>query len=869
MAKLIGISILVKGRWIGGRSIRSYLYVLLLLWPSAVMAQFTEITTSAGVGIFGDPTGVGSADYDGDGFVDFMLPLGLYRNNGDETFTNVASSVGIDKFPNVTAWGDFDNDGDPDLATLMYGPSPASPPNGVHILRNDPGGGIGGRTFTVFTSFPETAAYNFPSWIDYDLDGDLDLYVGYFSGFSSRLFHNQLKETGSVSFTDVTAAVGLAGLTIEPQCISWGDVDNDGDPDFYLSLHSSFTDRFYKNELKETGSAFFTEILSSTNIAGNTTEFVLFLDFDNDGDLDLYQGLGFFTPNRLYRSLWVETGTLTFENVTAAMGVSNPVDGGPVAWGDIDNDGDVDLLGGSFSNDSWVLYRNELIETGSTGFTDVTTPAGLGSLPHQHMMHFFDINNDGDLDLFVPGNATTNRLFRNDYPSKNWLQVQLRGSRSSREGNGARVRVVTGGNTQIRDVQRFATIRGQGPGQIHFGLGAATEVDELTVFWPSGIEQTFTGIAANQIVLVNENQPPVADAGPDITTECASPSGTPITLNGSGSFDPDNDPLTFSWSAPGITFDDPSSATPTARFPLGMTTVTLTVEDPSKEKDSDEALVTVKDTTPPEVTATWEPIKVEEDEGTFRVVCTTEDLCDPAPPVEACLRIDLTGLEVKAKVVPRKGISVEIDQEEGVAMVKAPTSTLLSELLAALQQGCFPILDGQIVHVEVDDDDEGVELKFGKDGALRFEGATPPQLVCTATDASGNVGEATAVPAFASEEEDNDDEEEGDDDGGAGKLVVAGPAPASAGLFQNAPNPFNPRTNIAYQLAEAGEVSLVIYNLMGQPIRVLVHGYQEAGYYRVTWEGKDGAGQPVSSGIYLYRLVSKKGVQTQRMLLLR
>lgn len=108
------------------------------------------------------------------------------------------------------------------------------------------------------------------------------------------------------------------------------------------------------------------------------------------------------------------------------------------------------------------------------------------------------------------------------------------------------------------------------------------------------------------------------------------------------------------------------------------------------------------------------------------------------------------------------------------------------------------------------------------------------------------------------------------DEIGGGSVVIRAAKPAlSDSLFQNVPNPFNPSTLIAYQLPEAGRVSLVVYSLLGQPVRALVQDHQEAGYYKVTWDGKDAYGRPVSSGVYLYRFVSKGQVETKRMLLLK
>jgi len=131
------------------------------------------------------------------------------------------------------------------------------------------------------------------------------------------------------------------------------------------------------------------------------------------------------------------------------------------------------------------------------------------------------------------------------------------------------------------------------------------------------------------------NQPPVADAGPDTTVECTGASGTPVTLNGLRSSDPDDDPLTYAWTAPGIVFDDPTRATPTASFPLGSTVVTLTVSD-GQLSDDDEVVVTIEDTTPPEVTLTLDPAALwppNHKLASIHATVVATDACDGAPVV--------------------------------------------------------------------------------------------------------------------------------------------------------------------------------------------------------------------------------------------
>ena len=213
------------------------------------------------------------------------------------------------------------------------------------------------------------------------------------------------------------------------------------------------------------------------------------------------------------------------------------------------------------------------------------------------------------------------------------------------------------------------------------------------------------------------NQPPIADANGPYVAECASPSGASVSLDGSGSTDPDGDTLTFSWSDTGIIFDDATSPTPTATFPIGTTTVTLEVDD-GTAMDSDTTDVTVQDTTVPDVAAALVPIgdgdEDDDDEGRFRVEFSATDACDASPAVSAVLEVS------------------------GIADPIAVTN-------------------GQVIEFEFEDDGTEVETE---NGVLEIEspGLT---LRVTGTDSSGNTGEATAQPTGLNA--DNDSEYDDDD----------------------------------------------------------------------------------------------------------
>ena len=263
------------------------------------------------------------------------------------------------------------------------------------------------------------------------------------------------------------------------------------------------------------------------------------------------------------------------------------------------------------------------------------------------------------------------------------------------------------------------------------------------------------------------NQPPTANAGPDQTVECSSSAGAVVSLDGSGSSDPDGDPLTFSWSASGITFDDPTSATPTATFPLGTTRASLVVNDGRVDSDPDIVDITVQDTTAPTISAQWVPLKVEEEEGAFRLEFSASDVCDLTPEVMGVVETPpLDGLKVKLKT--KSAVEILFDLDEGVVKIQGPAPRAL---LAQLRQfGGLLVESGQRVEIKLKDGDEDeLEFKFDKDGKLKVE-APSVVLAVTSEDASGNASTSRASPQFAPGEDDDDDGdgEDKDDDESSG-----------------------------------------------------------------------------------------------------
>ena len=440
-------------------------------YATSQLPQFTDVGAIAGVNDSGSGSGMAWGDYDGDGDQDFYLANHdnevnrLYRNNGNETFTEVGASAGVNdggSGQGVT-WGDYDNDGDIDL----YLANTHSQAN--RLYRNNGNGTLTevGASAGVNDSGNGTGV----SWGDYDNDGDIDLYLVNQSQ-ANRLYHNN----GDGTFTEVGSSLGVDD-TGNGRTGPWGDYDNDGDLDLYLT-NDGGTNRLYRNN----GDGSFTEVGATEGVTDNGTG-VSWADFDNDGDLDLYLGRASGQANRLYRN----NANGTFTEVGASAGVNDSGEGIGVAWGDYDNDGDLDLHLANTSGQANRLYQNN----GNSTFTEVGTTTGVDDSGNAQGAAWADFDSDGDLDFYLINSLQANRLYRNNGTTNRWLIVKLVGSVSNKDGIGARVTAVAGGTRQRRDVDGGSGYVSQQPSlPVEFGFGSTTTLDALIVRWPSGIVQT-------------------------------------------------------------------------------------------------------------------------------------------------------------------------------------------------------------------------------------------------------------------------------------------------------------------------------------------------------------------------------------------
>jgi hypothetical protein len=525
--------------------------------PLSVAIQLVDVTEDVGIsfvhvnGARGDlhmPETIGSGggflDYDGDGYLDLYLvnsgdltgeasaSSALYRNAADGTFVNVTTAAGLDTsgpYGMGCAVGDYDNDGDPDIYVTAFGPN--------LFYRND-----GDGTFTDVTAFAGVAD---PAWsasatfVDVDLDGDLDLYVAnyveydlaadyppcaesglrtychprHFDGAPDTLYRNN----GDGTFSDITREAGIVdhggpyagkGLGVVS-----ADFNGDGAPDFYVA-NDDTPNFLFRND----GTGRFEEIalISGCAYSGDGVAQagmgVDAGDYDGDGLMDVFVTNLSHETNALYRN----TGDGFFDDMAyrAHVGEESYLHVGfGTGFVDLDNDGLLDIF---VANGHILPNIADMTDTvtyaqptqvfrnlGDGAFVEATRDMGADFQAHgvARAAIFGDYDNDGDMDVVVTYSGGPARVLRNDGGNANsWLRVTLPGA----SGIGARVTVTVGGCEQVREVRRGSSYLASHDPRALFGLGDAKIVDRVHIRWPSGIERSFEHVLVNRELTATE-----------------------------------------------------------------------------------------------------------------------------------------------------------------------------------------------------------------------------------------------------------------------------------------------------------------------------------------------------------------------------
>ena len=527
-------------------------------------ARFTDVAARAGLThptIYGGVDakryivevvgcGVAAIDYDNDGWLDLLVlsgtrlegaPAGtsnrLYKNNRDGTFSDVTARAGL----TWTGWasavtvGDYDNDGFDDIFISAYG---------QNVLYRNNGNG----TFTDVTARAGLASPGVRygagcTWVDYDRDGKLDLFVAtYLDTTIEKLpkpgdsndcrwkgvpvncgprglptgYVQLFRNNGDGTFTDVSRASGIAAAAKSyPMTAVAADYDGDGWPDIYVACDSTPSwlfrnqrDGTFKEEALERGLALSEDGLEQAGMGIATG------DYDLDGRLDIFKTHFADDTNVLYRG--DDGGFFTDVTIRAGIGVETRY----VGWGaglvDLDNDGLPDIFmvtGGVYpevekqlpaypAKTPRLVFRN----LGNGRFEELIEEAGPG-VAAAHCSRgcaFGDFDNDGDVDVVVVNLNEPPSLLRNDLTGGgHWLKVLLVGATSNRSAIGAKVAARYGTRTQVQVVSAQASFYSVNDRRLHFGLGEATAAD-LTIRWPNGATEEIARVGADQLVVIRE-----------------------------------------------------------------------------------------------------------------------------------------------------------------------------------------------------------------------------------------------------------------------------------------------------------------------------------------------------------------------------
>jgi hypothetical protein len=482
---------------------KNILVFLFLCYASYLQAQYFTKVSSPLSTTPGDSRSVNLVDVNNDNYIDCFISNGprggqnnmLFINDHKGNFTRVVTdSITLDEKPSDGAtFADVDNDGDLD-------PFVANWYNANNLFYLNDGQGnftrIAKGDAVNNKGYSETAAFG-----DYNKDGFVDLYVTNSEGYK----HNFLYINDRLGNFKRVMEGSAATDTSYSRCVNWTDIDNDGDPDLFVTNENKQNEQLYRND----GQEVLTKLTDGPllNNAGNTTS-SSWSDIDNDGDLDV-----FLTNDSGLNSLFKNNGGFNFTKVTDDIVTTTEAHSFSSAWSDVDNDGDEDLFVTNSFRGKKRLTNYFYLNNGDGTFKRNIADVVANDTAWSYGCAFGDYDNDGFQDLAVATcrfNKTDDAdlLYHNNGNSNHWISLKLTGTKSNRAAIGARVYVKANINgklvTQMREVSAQNGYCSQNDLRVQIGLGKTTIIEELKITWPLGLTQTFKNIKADQFLEVQE-----------------------------------------------------------------------------------------------------------------------------------------------------------------------------------------------------------------------------------------------------------------------------------------------------------------------------------------------------------------------------
>ena len=527
---LINLAYMVKGDY-PDKVPQRWLIPQLTPSDSITFPEFTEIAESAGLDHISLAGGSIADDFDGDGLIDIMVSswgldnqLHYFKNMGNRGFedqTESANLIGITGGLNMVH-GDYNNDGWVDVFVLRGGwfGEDGNHPNS--LLKNN-----GNGTFTdvtISTSIYSEHPTQTASWGDFNNDGWLDLFIGNENTGGSNHISELYQNNGDGTFSEVAQAHNINAIGFI-KAVIWGDINNDGFLDLYISRLGE-SNLLFQNSGPE-NNYHFKEISKKSGVTEPLNSFpAWFWDFNNDGWEDIwvsgydnssghvamdYLGLKHDGESpRLYQN----NKDGTFTDVTKKANLDHPLLTMGSNFGDLNNDGFLDFYAGTGDPDFRSIQPNRMfLNNRGESFDDVTFHGRFGHLQKGHGVSFADFDRDGDLDIHAvlggayEGSVYQNALFENPGGWKtHWIGISLRGNKTNKLALGARIEIVLkNGSSIFRTVSSGGSFGGN-PFDQMIGLGKNGNIKTINIFWPgSGTTQTFSGVDINAWYLVNEN----------------------------------------------------------------------------------------------------------------------------------------------------------------------------------------------------------------------------------------------------------------------------------------------------------------------------------------------------------------------------